>query len=644
MIALVLALYSFFLIGWDIWDLEAVNPFSSFTQAGLGCVLAQTHPVLWVSLGLLLFSKKVKWMPLVSMALALTPSVIGPHPVDIGLGSFLYLLCSLWMLGKNFRDSFSASALLVLSSLILLFIVIPMGSILKTAHWASLTLLPSVYWNTFQLAVVVSLISTLIALSLALVAARSRHLRLKKIFKGFSLLPMITPPFVIGLSLIFLFGRAGFVTNQLLGLEQNYLIGFPGLVLTQVLAFTPLSFMVILSVLEGIDPTLEEASQVCRAAPWQTFRRVTWKLLKPGLANAFLLTMIESFADFANPIVVGGDYHVLSTEIYFSVIGKYDEHSAAALALVLLGSTLAFFLLQRLWLGRKSYVSITGKPQGRVTPGLPPMLDKTLTVFSWGWIGLTLALYLFFFYGGFVALWGVDHHLTLDHYRQFLIDGLDSFWTTMALAAVSAPLTAIAGLLLAYCIERKKFFGKGVLEFTSLLAFAVPGTVVGIGYLLAFHDSPLPLGGTAFILIFCFVFRNMSVGQRAGQALFSQMDASLEEASYTLRADTQTTLRRILLPLAEGAVITALTTSFIRSVTAISAVVFLVSAQYNLATKVILDRIEYGRLGVATAYFTILVVCLMVMMWVSHWGVQALSGRQHRKLEEPAIPLGKSYA
>ena len=366
----------------------------------------------------------------------------------------------------------------------------------------------------------------------------------------------------------------------------------------------------IASVVEGVNPALEEASLTLRAGPWGTFWKVTLPLLRPGVANAFLLTIVESLADFGNPIILGGEFEVLSTEIYFAIIGRFDKPLAASLGIVLLSASLVTFMLQQFWLGRRSYVTVTGKPpSGRPQP-LPRGLEIGLLSFCLAWCVFTLALYVFVVYGGFVEIWGINNAFTLRHYRQLLRDGLDALNTTLILAGVSAPLTAVVGILTAYLVVRHRFPGRGALEFTSMLSFAVPGTVIGIGYILAFNEPPLLLTGGAAILVISFIFRNMPVGIRSGIAALAQIDKALEEASVTLRASFATTLRRIVLPLIKPAIISALVFSFVRAVTAISAVVFLVSAKWQLSTKVILDQAENGRYGLATAYSTVLIVIM----------------------------------
>jgi len=520
-------------------------------------------------------------------------------------------------------DTFIAASILALAFFVLLFILYPLWAVFRSSlvdakgfrldlpleTFARYAALGRVVWNSVALAVFVGVVSTLIGLAFALAAARSRS-RLTVLLRAFSLLPIITPPFVIGLAIILLFGLQGAVTAGLLGLQTRGIFGFPGLALAQILSFSPVAFLVIASVVESVNPSLEEASLTLRAGPWETFWKVTLPLLRPGLANAFLLTIIESLADFGNPIVLGGEFEVLSTEIYFSIVGRFDQTLAATLGLILLAFSLSAFVAQQYWLGERSYVTVTGKPpSGRPMP-LPRGLEIGLLGFCGVWCLFTLATYLFVIYGGFVEIWGINNTFTLRHYQLLLRDGMDALQTTLVLAAVSAPLTAAVGLLLAYLVVRHRFPGRGLLEFCSMLSFAVPGTVIGIGYILAFNESPFLLTGTASIIVISFIFRNMPVGIRSGIAALAQIDRALEEASVTLRASFAHTLRRVVLPLIRPAIVSALVFSFVRAVTAISAVVFLVSARWQVSTKVILDQAENGRYGLATAYSTVLIVIM----------------------------------
>ena len=232
-----------------------------------------------------------------------------------------------------------------------------------------------VVWNTLTMGILTAFSSTFLGLGFALLIART-NFKFKKLFKVLSVLPIITPPFVIGLAIIILFGRSGAVSTFLeWGFEverSRWIYGLSGIWFAQTLAFTPISFLVLIGVIESISPSMEEASQTLRASKWQVFKTVTFPLIRPGLANAFLLGFIESLADFGNPLVLGGDYNVLSTEIFFAVVGaQYDESKAAVLAIILLSMVLIAFYVQNQWLGKKSYVSITGKGDSGFYAELP---------------------------------------------------------------------------------------------------------------------------------------------------------------------------------------------------------------------------------------------------------------------------------
>jgi iron(III) transport system permease protein len=481
--------------------------------------------------------------------------------------------------------------------------------------------------NSLFLAVMVGAGTTTLGLAFALIVTRTGF-RAKKLLRALTVLPIITPPFVIGLAIILLFGRSGSVTQFVSGMFDipagRWVYGLPGIWFAQMLAFTPIAFLVLIGVVEGVSPSMEEAAQTLRADRWKTFTSVSLPLMRPGLANAFLIGFIESMADFGNPLVLGGNFDVLSTEIFFAIVGaQNDQGRAAVLALVLLGFTLSAFYAQRRWLGRKSYTTVTGKGDSGTHPRLPKRLTWLVCGTAIPWAILTLVIYAMILFGGFVETWGRDHSLTLRHYiTAFSVssgaDGLlwtgaawNSFGTTLVIAAVAAPLTAAIGLLTAYLLVRQRFTGKDAFEFGTMLSFAIPGTVIGVSYILAFNVPPIELTGTGVILVICFIFRNMPVGVRAGIASMSQLDKSLDEASLTLGATSFTTVRRVILPLLRPAIVAALVYSFVRAITAISAVIFLVSANYDMATSYIIGRVENNDYGLAIAYSSVLILVML---------------------------------
>lgn len=482
-------------------------------------------------------------------------------------------------------------------------------------------------WNSLFLAILVGLLTTALGLCFALVVTRSGF-RYKRAIRALTVLPIITPPFVIGLALILLFGLSGTVTvfvAELFGVQPTrWLYGMPGVLIAQTLAFTPIAFLVLIGVVEGVSPSMEEAAQTLRANRWQTFRTVSLPLMRPGLANAFLLGFIESMADFGNPLVLGGNFDVLSTEIFFAIVGaQYDQGRAAVLAMVLLFFTLSAFYAQRAWLGKKSYTTVTGKGDAGVHPLMPVGLSVPVMIVALGWALFTAIVYAMIIYGSVVELWGVNNSLTFKHYVtafsvRFEAEGIrwtgaawDSFWTTITIAAIAAPLTAAVGLVTAYLLTRQSFAGKNAFEFGTMLSFAIPGTVIGVSYILAFNVPPIEITGTGAILVVSFIFRNMPVGVRAGIASMSQLDKSLDESSLTLGANSWQTFRRVILPLLRPAILAALVYSFVRAMTAISAVIFLVSANYDMATSYIIGRVENNDYGLAIAYSTTLIFVML---------------------------------
>ncbi len=597
---------------------------------------------------------------------------LGAHQFGMGWGGFI-ALAALVVLGAfglarrgYFKgDLFIAAAVVSCAALLGLFIVYPVAKALAGAFffeeggWSPLALWErvasarnfslscvtgglrcGVAWNTLFLGLMTAGSTVLLGTLMALMAERTGK-RFARSLNALAMLPIITPPFVVGLGLILLFGRAGLV-NQLLeytlGLAPSrWFYGWFGVWVAQTFAFAPIAFMIMRGVVQGIAPSLEEAAQTLRATPEQTFMSITLPLLKPGLANAFLVGFIESMADFGNPIVVGGQFSVLSTEIFFAIVGaQYDQGRAASLAWILSFFALAVFAIQRRVLGHQNYTTVSGKGDGGIAMTLPPSVKRVIYATALPWMGFTVLVYAFAFAGGFVKTWGRDYTLTFSHFQtafalewsQFGVVWAGTAWnslfTTLKLAALSAPLTAGLGLMIAYLLARTAFKGQALFEFAALLAFAIPGTVLGVSYILAFNVPPFELTGTALIIVLCFVFRNLPVGVRAGTAAFRQLDKSLDEASIMLRASSVQTLRHVVLPLLKPALVAALVYSFVRAITTVSAVIFLVTAENELATTYIIGRVGNGDYGVALAYCTV----LMLLMSLAIALIQLLVGER----------------
>ncbi|HEY8564607.1 MAG TPA: iron ABC transporter permease [Beijerinckiaceae bacterium] len=619
--------------------------------------------------------------------LAATFGELGNRQFGIGLGGaltflgFLFLLTEgLSLLGRFGGDRFVAGAVGLLAACILLFTAWPVVTVLgqvlavpegqnAAAAIADRFAGPKVWglaclsggsscgaaWNTLALALAVATSCTLLGLAFALIVTRTGF-AYKRALRLLTVLPIITPSFVVGLGLILIFGRSGLVNQAVEAVTGTglgrWIYGFPGVWLAQTFSFTPTAFLVLIGVVEGISPTMEEASQTLRASRLRTFATVTLPLMRPGLANAFLIAFVESLADFGNPIVLGGSFGVLSTEIFFAVVGAQAEFGrAAALALILLGFALGAFLVQRRVVGRRSYVSMAGKGDGGLSQPLPDGVRRAAVAVAVPWAVLTVTVYVLALAGGFVKVWGRDWTPTLSHFaRAFAVEsgpaGLiwsggawASLFTTLKLAAIGAPLTAGLGLLAAWLFARQRFAGRTALEFALMLTFCVPGTVIGVAYVLTYNVPPLEITGTATILVLCFVFRNLPVGVRSGVAALSQLDKSLDEASTTLRASSTRTLFQVVLPLIKPAIVTALVYSFVRAMTTVSAVIFLTSAEYEMATVFIINRAINGDYGLAIAYSTVLIVLMMAVIGAIQFGVGERQLGRRRASTAPVAAL-----
>lgn len=603
----------------------------------------------------------------------------GPIQPGLGWGAALYAVAMLMFIAEALAargwckgDRFVVGSLSIVIASLILFVAYPLLSILTSAikdndgnvvpalffekiFSANIWSLRCLYgegscgvaWNTVAIAVLVGFFCTALGLALALIALRTK-LPAKWLLRGLSILPIITPPFVIGLALILLFGRAGIVTNLMsvhLGIPRSrWIYGMAGITIAQVLAFTPIAFLVLVGVLQGVSPSMEEASQTLRASRWRTFRTVTWPLIRPGLASAFLISFIESMADFANPLVLGGNFNVLSTDIFFAVVGAaHDQGRAAVLAIVLLMFTLAAFVIQRRWIGSRSYVTVAGKGDG----GVPATLPKALRIGCYAavvpWLVLTIVVYGIILGGGFVQSIGRDNTPTLEYFlTAFSIEKGVNGWffsgsawpsllMTIGLALVAMPFTAALGILTAYLLDRQRFAGRTMFEFLAMMSFAIPGTVIGVSYILAFNVPPVQLTGTGLIIVISFIFRNMPVAIRAGLANLGQIDKSLDEASLTLGARSFATLLRVILPILKPAIVTAMIYSFVRAVTAVSAVIFLASGRFNLATVYIVGRADVGEYGIAIVYSAVMIVVMMVILI----GIQLLVGERRLGRRRP---------
>ncbi len=469
--------------------------------------------------------------------------------------------------------------------------------------------------RTLVLGLVVALISTFVGYIFAYTITRT-NVPCKGFLTAIATLPILSPPFVLSLSMIFLFGKQGLITKTLLGITGNNVYGAPALIVVQCMSFFPIAYLTLSGILSSIDASVEDAACNMGAGRWKTFWSVTFPLSLPGIISACLLVFISSLEDFSNPATIGGDFTTLSIEIYTTITGSYDMRKGAALSLLLLIPAVIAYLLNKYWVNKKSFVTVTGKPTQARKMIDDPGVKWPLFIFCMLIACMVILLYGTVFAASFIKTWGYDFTPTLMQYKKALSYGLDSLKTSMMLALISAVIGGLLGMVIAYITAKRHYYGKTFIEVASVLMFAVPGTVLGISYILGFNTKPFALTGTAAILVIVFIFRNMPVAIESGTTTLLQIDNSIEEASTILGADTGYSFRRITLPMLRNAFFSGLVYSFVKAITAVSAVIFLVSPRWNVITSKIYTLFDQAKYGQAAAFVTMMVVILLVFIGI----------------------------
>ena len=533
---------------------------------------------------------------------------------------------------KLMADPIMVTTIIVLIAFLTLFILYPLAILLVDSVYGpetGLTLsiferifqMPSfrkAITNTLKVGFTVGILSTMIGLLFAYVEVyvKIRTKFTSRLFQVVSMLPVVSPPFVLSLSMIMLFGKAGIITRYLLKIYDNSVYGFGGISIVQTLTFFPVCYMMLKGLLKNIDPSLEEAARDMGASRFKVFTSVTLPLILPGLGNAFLVTFIESIADFANPMIIGGSYDTLATTIYLQITGAYDKQGAAAMAVVLLSITMLMYLVQKYVLEKKTAATLTGKASRARMLIEDKSVTLPLTVLCSLVALFVVLMYICVPLGACFKTWGYDFTLTPKWFIRVFekYKGLQAFRDSFLLSLASAPITALLSMIISYLVVKRNFRSKGFIEFVSMLAMAVPGTVLGVGYIRGFVNGVFGTGflsgiyGSAAILIIVFIVRSLPTGTRSGISALRQIDKSIEESAYDMGADSFQVFMTVTLPLIKDSFLSGLVTAFVRSITAISAIILLVTPQFLLITVQINEFAEKGSYGIACAFATILII------------------------------------
>ncbi|MEO8135129.1 MAG: iron ABC transporter permease [Betaproteobacteria bacterium] len=483
-----------------------------------------------------------------------------------------------------------------------------------------------VLWNTlllgFSVAVAGTILATLYAYAMTRVA-----MPCKGFFHFLALLPTISPPILMALSLILLYGRRGLITNGLFGMQTTALYGYWGLLAAQLLSYFPFAYLLMLNLFRGLDASLEEAAATMGAHAGKVLTTVSLPLLAPGLAGSSLLLFSYSFADLGNPLLLGGDYPVLSAQIYLAIIGMYNIPQGAALAVILLAPAALVFFAHKHLAQKTAFASVGGRGSARHPQTRQPAVRMAAMGLCGAVSFVILLQYATVLAGATTQLFGINYTFTGKHFIAALTNSRGALLDTIGLAVMASAVAAVIGLLIAWFVARSRMPGRSAVDFVANLPLAIPGTVLGLGFGLAFNNRPLLLTGTAVIIIIAFSVRSLPYAIRSAVAALDQMNRSLDEASTNMGATTGQTLWRVLLPLIRPAVLAGMIFTFTRSVTTLSAVIFVVSPHWSLVTPVILSQMDRGDVGEAAALSVILV---LLVLSVIH-GVPRLLGRDWRQ-------------
>ena len=524
-----------------------------------------------------------------------------------------------------------AVAAIIVSILLLIFILLPLFAVLLRSFGIGFECFTldnykqffqrSSYFKALINSIMVGIVSTSIIISIsipfALYVTRTKS-AISKVYRGLSLLPMVAPPFIFSLSLIILFGRRGVITeilNDLFGLQFS-IYGFWGVVIAQVLSLFPVAFMMIETSLRSIDSSLEHASRNLGSTQTRTIFKITLPLASTGILKGALLVFVMALADFSNPIIIGGETSFLASDAYLLVTGQQNLEMGAVLGVFLIIPSLIVFIFQTYYVKDTDMTSIGSGSGGGNAP-----LNKGLRGITFG-ISTLMSLFITIMFvmvvlGGFVKIIGVNNTFTLDHFSD--PSGWNFITTSVIVSFLAALLASFLGLLQAYLSVRKNIPGKKLMEFVALFGVAVPGTVIGIGYVLIFNGPPLFLTGTVILLVINMTYRKIGVSLESGISKLHQIDVSMEEASADLGAGPIRTFRKVVLPLLSPAFVAGFVYAFMTSMVSVSAVIFLISPGTNLAATYILNLASQASVGRASAMSVILIVVVLICMSILKW-------------------------
>jgi iron(III) transport system permease protein len=474
-------------------------------------------------------------------------------------------------------------------------------------------------YNSFYVAGVTTIVTTVMAFYVAYALTRTT-IRGKTFYKAVSSLPLMAPSVVQALALISLFGRNGLITNWLGGRWDIY--GPTGIIISEVFYCFPYALLILITTLSAVDTRLNEAAESLGAGPAKVFSKVTIPSARYGIFSAAALSFNLTITDFGNPIVIGGDYNVLATEIYTQVEGMQRFDLGATISVILLVPAVMAFVLNN-YFTKRNYALISGaaRPFLRPSSRSQRILFSTITIII---IGSIIVIFWAILWTSIVDVWGgrageskqilkwlttfSTRHYNFSHRGRSISVVWTSFWISIIVAFFGAWLTLIAG----YIVEKRKPAGNQLLYLITVLPAAIPGLVLGLGYILAFVRVNW-LYYKASIVIINIIVANFTLGMLSTMTNMKNIDKSVDEASTSLGANLPKSFFMVIFPLSRISFWNNTLFFFERSMVTISAVIFLVSPKIQLASITIIHLIDDGYIESACAMSTIVVAIVVAV-------------------------------
>ena len=520
----------------------------------------------------------------------------------------------------HWTDRIAHALLLAFLLALVVFLALPLASILVkslqnpdgafvglvnfTSYLASPSLLSSLR-NSVGVSLLVTLITLPLAFGFAYALSRS-CMRAKGLFRTIALIPLLAPSLLSALSLIYWFGNQGLARGVIQALGFNEIYGAPGVVAAECFAVFPHALMILITALALADARLYEAADALGTSARRKFFTITLPGAKYGLISAALVSFTLVMTDFGIPKVIGGNFNMLATDVFKLVIGQQDFQRGAVVGLLLLAPAVLTFGVDWLVSARQ-----TAMLSARAVPYVPKPargFDALMTAFALLIAALMLAMLGMAVFASFASFWPYNLAPTLTHYTMGLVDAevFEAFINSLKLAAGTAFFGTILVFVGAYLLEKTRGMDalRPVVRLLAMLPMAVPGLVLGLGYIFFFNQPGNPLGGlyqTLPLLVLCTIVHFYTTGHLTAVTALKALDAEFESVSASLKVPFFKTFWRVTLPICTPTLLDIARYFFINAMTTISAVVFLYSPSTKLASIAILNLDEAGEAGAAAA-------------------------------------------